>query len=310
MGTPEFASVVLESVLNRGEHEVCAVVTIPDKRMGRGLKLTPSAVKIIAEKYNIPVLQPEKLKDGFFLEQLKKINADLFLVVAFRMLPEAVWRIPEKGTLNLHASLLPKYRGAAPIHRSIMNGEKETGVTTFFIDEHIDEGDILLARKIFISEDENAGKLYDDLLDLGKIIVNESLNLVESGNYKLKPQAEISGKIPMAPKIFKEDCKINWSNSAEHIYNQIRGLSPYPGAFTIVKRGNDNILLKVFSSKVKKNEMGIPPGQISVQGKNTMYIGTSDDCIEIEEVQLFGKRRMSVRDFLTGNKGFDGLICE
>ena len=223
MGTPEFAAGILEAVINEGQHEVCAVVTMPDKAAGRGMKIQKSAVKQCAEKYQLPLLQPEKLREEQFLSTLKAIHADLFLVVAFRMLPEVVWQIPPKGTINLHASLLPDYRGAAPINWAIINGEKQTGVTTFFINEKIDQGKIILRRSLPIGEEETAGELHDSLLELGKTTVLDTLHLIAKGNVPTLEQAlTINDKA--APKIFKEDCRINWHQPAEKVHDFIRGL--------------------------------------------------------------------------------------
>lgn len=310
MGTPAFAAVILEELLKEGKHEVCAVVTVPDKAVGRGLKLTPSEVKQVALKYGLPVLQPVRLRDEAFLQELQSYGAELFLVIAFRMLPEVVWKMPAKGTVNLHASLLPRYRGAAPIQRAIMNGDTETGVTTFFINEHIDEGNIILTETHAITREETGGELHDALLALGTGAVKESLDRIEQGTYTLRCQGEVDGSVPSAPKIFKEDCRICWNQPAETVYNQIRGLSPYPGAFTFVKKeGEDEaVLLKIFKAQVVSGTSG-EPGRVHTDGKHQLCIAAADACIQVEELQLFGKRRMAVRDFLMGNRGFDGAEC-
>ena len=309
MGTPAFAAVILESLIQEGSHEICAVVTMPDKPMGRGLKMTASEVKKVADKYNIPLLQPEKLKDEHFIQQLSAFGADLYLVIAFRMLPEAVWKIPAKGTVNLHASLLPRYRGAAPINWAIMNGEKETGVTTFFINERIDEGQMILSRAIPVSPTENAGELHDALLEIAVPAVLETLRQIEQGTCVLKPQT-FDEALPDAPKIFKKDCQIHWENSAERIYDQIRGLAPSPGAFTYVKMPDgENLLLKIFESEVITGSHSLSPGTIFTDNKRQLLIAASDACLQINTLQLFGKKRMSVRDFLSGNKMLNGLQC-
>lgn len=310
MGTPTFAAVILEALLQAGEHEVCAVVTVPDKAVGRGLKLTPSEVKQVALKYGLPMLQPERLRDENFLQALKSYDADMFLVIAFRMLPEVVWQMPAKGTVNLHASLLPRYRGAAPIQRAIMNGDTETGVTVFFINERIDEGNILLTKTHALSHEETAGELHDALLSLGIEAVTESLNLIEKETYTLRCQGEVDADVPSAPKIFKEDCRICWERPAEEIYNQIRGLSPYPGAFTFVKKEGETepLLLKIFKAQVVSLS-DTEPGRVSTDGKRQLVISAADAGICVEELQLFGKRRMAVRDFLMGNRGFDRAEC-
>ena len=310
MGTPAFAAVILEELLKAGEHEICAVVTVPDKAVGRGLKLTPSDVKQVALKYGLPVLQPVRLRDEAFLQELRSYGAELFLVIAFRMLPETVWKMPVKGTVNLHASLLPRYRGAAPIQRAIMNGDTETGVTTFFINERIDEGNIILTKTHAISREENGGELHDALLSLGVEAVKESLEQIARGTYVLRSQGEVDDSVPSAPKIFKEDCRICWNRPAEKIYNQIRALSPYPGAFTFVKKAGESeaVLLKVFKAQIAPPSNDCP-GCVRTDGKHRLTIAAADACIQVEELQLFGKRRMAVRDFLMGNHGFDGAEC-
>lgn len=311
MGTPEFASVLLERLVASGEHEVVAVVTVPDKAVGRGLKLTPSAVKKVALACGLPLLQPEKLRDPDFLESLAAFRADLFLVVAFRMLPEEVWRMPSKGTINLHASLLPKYRGAAPIQRAIMNGERETGVTAFMINGRLDEGGMLLSTKVPIAPDMTGGELHDALLTASDPLMLEVLRRIERNDYTLTEQPSDSGTLPTAPKIFKEDCRICWENACETIYNQIRALSPYPGAFTMVRRMDDSeaVLLKIFRAGVEKCSDWLPAGSVRTDNRQRFWIAAQDGIIRVEELQLFGKRRMTVREFLAGNKGYDGAQC-
>lgn len=309
MGTPAFAAVILESLIREGTHEISAVVTMPDKPMGRGLKMNPSEVKKVAEKYNLPILQPEKLRDENFLHQLSAFHADLFLVIAFRMLPEVIWQMPPKGCVNLHASLLPRYRGAAPINRAIMNGETMTGVTTFFINEKIDEGNIILSRSVPISASENAGELHDALLEISVPAVLETLKQIEESTYVLKSQ-EYSDKMPEAPKIFKNDCRIHWNQPAEQIYNQIRGLAPYPGAFTYVKMpDSEEVLLKIFQSQIVPNNRFLSPGSIYTDNKRLFVVAASDACLQVESLQLFGKKRMSVKDFLSGHKMFGNSHC-
>lgn len=309
MGTPAFAAVILESLIREGTHEISAVVTMPDKPMGRGLKMNPSEVKKVAEKYNLPILQPEKLRDENFLHQLSAFHADLFLVIAFRMLPEVIWQMPPKGCVNLHASLLPRYRGAAPINRAIMNGETMTGVTTFFINEKIDEGNIILSRSVPISASENAGELHDALLEISVPAVLETLKQIEESTYVLKSQ-EYSDKMPEAPKIFKNDCRIHWNQPAEQIYNQIRGLAPYPGAYTYVKMPDgEEVLLKIFQSQIVPNNRFLSPGSIYTDNKRLFVVAASDACLQVESLQLFGKKRMSVKDFLSGHKMFGNSHC-
>lgn len=306
MGTPEFAAGILEAVINEGQHEVCAVVTMPDKAAGRGMKIQKSAVKQCAEKYQLPLLQPEKLREEQFLSTLKAIQADLFLVVAFRMLPEVVWQIPSKGTINLHASLLPDYRGAAPINWAIINGEKQTGVTTFFINEKIDQGKIILRRSLPIGEEETAGELHDSLLELGKTTVLDTLHLIAKGNVPTLEQAlTINDK--SAPKIFKEDCRINWHQPAEKVHDFIRGLSPYPAAFTTyTDRKGQEVMMKIFASAVEPAEGGEEAGIFVTDDKNYLAITCQSGRICIKELQIFGKKRLKISEFLLGNKGLNG----
>lgn len=306
MGTPEFAAGILEAVINEGQHEVCAVVTMPDKAAGRGMKIQKSAVKQCAEKYQLPLLQTEKLREEQFLATLKAIHADLFLVVAFRMLPEVVWQIPPKGTINLHASLLPDYRGAAPINWAIINGEKQTGVTTFFINEKIDQGKIILRRSLPIGEEETAGELHDSLLELGKTTVLDTLHLIAKGNVPTLEQAlTINDK--SAPKIFKEDCRINWHQPAEKVHDFIRGLSPYPAAFTTyTDRKGQEVMMKIFASAVEPAEGGEEAGIFVTDDKNYLAITCQSGRICIKELQIFGKKRLKISEFLLGNKGLNG----
>ena len=306
MGTPEFAAGILEAVINEGQHEVCAVVTMTDKAAGRGMKIQKSAVKQCAEKYQLPLLQTEKLREEQFLSTLKAIHADLFLVVAFRMLPEVVWQIPPKGTINLHASLLPDYRGAAPINWAIINGEKQTGVTTFFINEKIDQGKIILRRSLPIGEEETAGELHDSLLELGKTTVLDTLHLIAKGNVPTLEQAlTINDK--SAPKIFKEDCRINWHQPAEKVHDFIRGLSPYPAAFTTyTDRKGQEVMMKIFASAVEPAEGGEEAGIFVTDDKNYLAITCQSGRICIKELQIFGKKRLKISEFLLGNKGLNG----
>ena len=308
MGTPDFASGILEAIIEDRSHDVAAVVTVADKAAGRGMKIQKSSVKLCAEKYNLPVLQPEKLRDEQFLTQLKSWNADVFVVVAFRMLPEVVWKMPPKGTINLHASLLPQYRGAAPINWVIINGETQTGVSTFFINEKIDEGNILLNQGVDISSQDNAGNLHDKLLYIGKDVVLETLKQIENDAYKEQKQAH-SSSLKTAPKISKEDCLIHWNLSAKQIHNFIRGMSPYPCAFSRYKNDNGEMLpMKIFSSKMEHVNHHVSPGIIETDNKNFLRISCLDGYIYVEELQLLGKKRLFIHDFLLGNKGFDGLF--
>jgi methionyl-tRNA formyltransferase len=294
-GTPDFAAHSLQSLINAGVN-VIAVVTAPDKPAGRGMNLQSSAVKMCAEKNNLPVLQPFKLKDPEFVQELASYQADLQIVIAFRMLPEIVWNMPAKGTMNLHASLLPDYRGAAPINWAIINGEKKSGVCTFFLKHEIDTGDILLSREVEITPTMNAGELHDLLMQTGAELVIESVKKVESGNYSGIPQAPSSTKT--APKIFKEHCLIQFNQPAENVYNLIRGMSPYPAAYFQLNRKN----MKVFKAEIKQSNQLLEPGSIETDGKSYLQIKCADDFISLLEVQPESKKRMSIEDFLRGNK--------
>jgi methionyl-tRNA formyltransferase len=294
-GTPDFAAHSLQSLINAGVN-VVAVVTAPDKPAGRGMNLQSSAVKMCAEKNNLPVLQPFKLKDPEFVQELASYHADLQIVIAFRMLPEIVWNMPAKGTMNLHASLLPDYRGAAPINWAIINGEKKSGVCTFFLKHEIDTGDILLSREVEITPTMNAGELHDLLMQTGAELVIESVKKVESGNYSGIPQAPSSTKT--APKIFKEHCLIQFNQPAENVYNLIRGMSPYPAAYFQLNRKN----MKVFKAEIKQSNQLLEPGSIETDGKSYLQIKCADDFISLLEVQPESKKRMSIEDFLRGNK--------
>ena len=295
LGTPEFAVAGLKILLENG-FNIVAVVTSPDKPSGRGLQLQQSPVKQFALANNISVLQPEKLKNEDFITQLRSYHADLQVVVAFRMLPEIVWNMPRLGTLNLHASLLPDYRGAAPINHVIINGEKVTGATTFFLKQEIDTGDILLSEKINIEEEDDAGSLHDKLMNLGAELILKTVIQIEDEKYRLIPQTTSSQKI--APKIFKETCLINWNNSCENIRNFIRGLSPYPGAFTIL----NNKSLKIFKAEKELNAHKETPGKLISDNNSFIKFATNDGYIHVLELQLEGKKRMSTPEFLRGNK--------
>lgn len=304
-GTPEFAVTSLDALV-KGGYNVRAVVTMPDKEGGRGNKIIQSDVKKYAVENNLPLLQPEKLKAEEFLNALKDIDADLFIVIAFRMLPEVVWSMPKLGTFNLHGSLLPKYRGAAPINRAIMNGETTTGVTTFFLKHEIDTGDIIGQRSIEVGENDNVGKVYDELMMIGAEMVIETVDSIIKGIFKTMPQPE--GEFLPAPKIFKDDCKIDWHKNAPQIHNQIRGLSPYPGAFSsVIDTNGKESDIKIFESRIIKDKNLIQPlsevlkfpGDVYSDKKN-MYVATGDSPIQILSVQLAGKKRMDVSAFLLG----------
>ncbi|MBU0765102.1 MAG: methionyl-tRNA formyltransferase, partial [Bacteroidetes bacterium] len=275
MGTPEFAVASLK-ILVENRKNVVAVITAPDKPAGRGMKLRPSPVKIFATENGIPVLQPEKLKDTSFLKDLLRLNAGLQVVVAFRMLPEEVWNMPRLGTFNLHASLLPQYRGAAPINRAIMNGEKETGVTTFFIEHTIDTGTIIFREKVKIGDNETAGELHDRLMVAGAGLVLKTVEAVRNGDYPRIPQHTLicpGEKIHAAPKIFSDDCRIDWSLTAGQVYDHIRGLSPYPAAWTVLEfNGEASRQIKIFDSeKIEKNH-GRKPGSVLTDGKTYLHV--------------------------------------
>lgn len=296
MGTPEFAVASLHALSENGFH-VAAVVTAPDKPAGRGLKLSESAVKRYANQKNIPVLQPVRLKDPVFHEQLKSFQPDVQIIVAFRMLPEIVWSMPPLGTINLHGSLLPQYRGAAPINRAIMNGESKTGVTTFKLQQEIDTGNILLMEEISIGPEETAGELHDRMKEIGAGLVIKTVRGMIDGTLQEKPQAAVDPKdLKMAPKIFASDCEIRWEDPIQKIYNQIRGLSPFPGAFTFL----DSKICKVFRSRKEINSEAGKTGKMETDGKTWLRFSASDGFIYIEEMQLEGKKKMGVADFLRG----------
>lgn len=301
-GTPEFAKTSLEAIHN-SNHEVVGVVTVADKASGRGQKIHQSPVKIYAEENGLTVLQPVKLRNPDFLENIKKLNADIFVVVAFRMMPKILFEMPRLGTFNLHASLLPDYRGAAPINYAIINGETKTGSTTFFINEKIDEGNILLQEEIEILPEDNAGTLHDRLMEMGAKLVVKTLDGIAENSIIEKPQPH-SEHPKNAFKIFKQDTKINWNQNSETVHNFIRGMSPYPCAFTILKIGEDEKSLKIFSGNFKTNNHNQEAGKLEIS-KNTFKIFTNDGYYEPEEVQLEGKKRMNIKDFLNGFRNFD-----
>jgi len=301
MGTPEFAVASLDA-LSQSKHNVVGVVTVADRRSGRGKKLNISAVKDYAIKNNIDILQPEKLKDPDFITQLKNWNADLFVVVAFRMLPEVVWSIPPKGTFNIHGSLLPQYRGAAPINHAIINGDKKSGLTTFMIDEKIDTGKIILQREIAIKDDDDAGVLHDNLMELSREIVIDTCNIIENNELNLIPQKQIIedvNKLRSAPKIFKEHCHITHSFSAGKAQLLVRGLSPYPAAFVeLVSPQGQIISLKLFKTSIENTSSSI--GEITTDGKTFMGICFDNTYLKVYDLQLQSKKRMQIGDFLRG----------
>lgn len=298
MGTPEFAVSSLQKLVE-SDCEVVAVVTAPDKPAGRGLQLTPSPVKQYAVSQGIPVLQPEKLKNPDFLTELRSYQADLQVVVAFRMLPEAVWNMPPKGTFNLHASLLPQYRGAAPINWAIINGETQTGVTTFFLEHEIDTGKIIFQETEPIHYNDTVGTLYERLMHKGAELVVKTVKAVEADNYPQVPQPRVE-TLQSAPKIFKETCEINWHQSSEAIRNFVRGLSPYPTAWTTL----NGKICKVFKTSVANEQEAVAPSDSVFLTDNKTYLRfkTTDGWIAIEELQLEGKKRMGIEEFLRGTK--------
>ena len=296
MGTPEFAVGSLKILVEHG-FTVVAVITAPDKPKGRGQKLAYSPVKEYALSQEIPVLQPTNLKSPEFNVELKSYKANLQVVVAFRMLPEVVWSMPEFGTFNLHASLLPQYRGAAPINWAIMNGEKETGVTTFFIKHEIDTGSIILQEKELISEADTVGTLYQRLMEKGANVVLETVKQIQEQSFKLKIQEE-SAELRPAPKLFKENCKIEWTQTSKKIYDFVRGLSPYPAAWTTI----DGKTYKIFEVQISNKPIGGEPGAIQSDGKDKILVKTGDGVVCIIDIQLQGKKRMKTIDFLRGNK--------
>ncbi|MBS1977598.1 MAG: methionyl-tRNA formyltransferase [Bacteroidetes bacterium] len=296
MGTPEFAVPSLEVLVNNG-YKVVAVVTAPDKPQGRGMKVTASPVKESAMQHNIPVLQPVNLKSPVFLEELRSFHADVQVVVAFRMLPETVWSMPPKGTFNLHASLLPQYRGAAPINWAIINGEKETGVTTFFLQHEIDTGRIIFQEKEIILADDDAGTLYEKLMHRGAKLVLKTIQSIDTGN---RPSVEQhhTGPLHHAPKIFKETCRINWNQPAESVRNFIRGLSPYPAAWAEL----NGKVFKVYRVTATGRTGNVSAGTIESDGKSYLHVMSEDQWLSVEDLQPEGKRRMGVKEYLAGNK--------
>lgn len=310
MGTPEFAVAGLDALIH-DEQDVVAVVTSMDKPAGRGRKIKTSPVKDYALSQNIPVLQPEKLKSPAFLAKLQDLQPDLIVVVAFRMLPEQVWKLPPLGTINLHASLLPQYRGAAPINRVLMNGETETGLTTFFIEKEIDTGKIILQETVPIDPDENAGNLHDKMMNTGAVLLVKTVRALAGGNPLLTDQAAIISKqekLKMAPKIFTEDCRIDWDQDTEVVYNHIRGLSPYPAAWTRLKdQTGEEKILKIFGAEKEVLPVNEKPGTILTDDNNTLEIVCRNGIIRLTRIQLEGKKKMETPEFLRGLKDISGL---
>ena len=310
MGTPDFAVESLTALVRDGQN-VVGVVTSMDKPAGRGRKIRTSPVKDYAISENIPVLQPEKLKSPTFISALEDLQPDLIVVVAFRMLPEQVWKLPPLGTINLHASLLPQYRGAAPINRVLMNGETETGLTTFFIEQDIDTGKIILQEKVPIDPDDNAGSLHDKMKETGAGLLVRTVRAIAAGDPPMIDQANLIGhhdEIKMAPKIFTEDCRVNWDLETEAVYNHIRGLSPYPAAWTILKNhtGEEKIL-KIFSAEKEILPVKENPGTLLYDDENVLEVTCRNGIIRLMRIQLEGKRKMDTVEFLRGVKDITGL---
>ncbi|MHC9087871.1 methionyl-tRNA formyltransferase [Tenacibaculum sp. IMCC1] len=296
MGTPDFAATILQHLVEN-DYNVVGVITAPDKPAGRGRKLNQSAVKKYALSQNLPILQPKNLKNEEFQEDLKKWDANLQVVVAFRMLPKSVWALPEYGTFNLHASLLPEYRGAAPINWAIINGETKTGVTTFFIDDKIDTGEIILQSEVTIKENEIVGKLHDRLMHLGAKLVAETLDLIAKGDVTTTKQPELEEK--SAPKLYPHNCKIDWSNSLNDIYNHIRGLNPYPAAWTTIVNGDDELSAKIYGVSKDPTSHNLEVGAI-VTTKKELKIAVTDGYLNIHQIKISGKKLMDVQSLLNG----------
>ena len=304
MGTPEFAVEPLKALVENG-FNVVGVITNPDKPAGRGQKISESAVKKYAQKAGLNILQPEKFRNPDFLEQLKELQADLQIVVAFKMLPEIVWSMPKYGTLNLHASLLPQYRGAAPINWAIINGEKETGVSTFLLQHEIDTGDVLFSEKIAIAETDNVEIVYNKLMNIGAKLVVKTANAIRLEEFDTVSQKELVAnniELKAAPKIYKEDCKVNWANSIESIYNLIRGLSPYPAAWSeFVNKETGKVLsFKIFETQKIIQKHNLELGDINTDKKTFIRVAVKEGFIQINDLQLSGKKRMKVADMLRG----------
>lgn len=296
MGTPDFATAILRHLVEK-KYQVVGVVTAADKPAGRGLKVNESAVKKYAQTLNIPILQPTNLKNEAFLKDLKKLNADVQIVLAFRMLPEVVWKMPKLGTFNLHASLLPEYRGAAPIHWAIINGERKTGVTTFFIDDKIDTGEIILQEEVAISDDEIVGTLHDKLMICGANLVAKTIDYLSEGTIKTTKQPDLEEK--SAPKLNADNTKINWNDSLQNIYNQIRGLNPFPAAWTMIKNNEEEISAKIYKVHTEETSHSYPLGKI-IATKKELKVAVKNGFIQILEIKLSGKKKMDAKSLLNG----------
>lgn len=303
LGTPDFAVAPLDTLVHN-DCNIVAVITAPDKPSGRGLQMNEPAVKKFAVAHNIPVLQPTNLKDPAFLEDVRSYNADLQIVVAFRMMPEALWNMPRLGTFNLHASLLPQYRGAAPINHAVINGEKETGVTTFFLKHIIDTGDIIFREKVAIGPNETAGELHDKLMHVGAALVLKTVQAIEANNVQPIPQDDIpESKLKSAPKIFRDFCRVNWLLTAEQVHNHIRGLSPYPAAYSVLKNTDGKEQeVKLLRTAVSTQPHNKAIGTVESDNKSYLRVYLAGGSIDILELQPATKRRMKISEFLAGNK--------
>ena len=309
MGTPDFAVEALRCLVEGG-YNVVGVITMPDKPAGRGHKLQYSPVKQFALDHNLPLLQPEKLKDEAFVEELRALKADLQIVVAFRMLPEVVWNMPRLGTFNLHASLLPQYRGAAPINWAVINGDTETGITTFFLKHEIDTGEVIQQVHVPIEDTDNVGIVHDKLMMLGGRLVVETVDAILNDTVKSIPQEEMAvvGELRPAPKIFKETCRINWNQPIKKIYDFIRGLSPYPAAWTeLVQPNGENVVVKIFETEKIMKSHQLAPGTLLTDGKSFIHIAAKDGLIAIHALQLPGKKRLKTDELLRGYR-FEGRM--
>lgn len=296
MGTPGFAVPSLRA-LHSSEYDVIAAVTVPDKPKGRGLKLAESPVKLFAKEHGIPVLQPEKLKDKNFIDEVKKLKPDLIVVVAFRILPPEIFKLPKYGSVNLHASLLPKYRGAAPINWAIINGEKESGVTTFFLKDKVDTGNIILQERVEIGDDDNAGDLHDKLMNTGSALLLKTADMIIESGGTPEIIAQNDEQATPAPKIFKETCRIKWNETAERIHNLVRGLSPYPAAFSLL----NNKVFKLYGTVRTELPVKGLPGEVFVRDKE-LFVNCADEILKIEELQPEGKRVMKSAEYIAGHK--------
>lgn len=302
MGTPDFAVEALRCLVEGG-YNVVGVITMPDKPAGRGHKIQFSPVKQYALEHNLPLLQPEKLKDGEFLDALRAWKADLQIVVAFRMLPEVVWNMPRLGTFNLHASLLPQYRGAAPINWAVINGDTETGITTFFLKHEIDTGEVIQQVRVPIADTDDVGIVHDKLMTLGGRLVVETVEAILNGTVKRVPQEEmaVAGELRPAPKIFKETCRIDWNQPVKRVYDFVRGLSPYPAAWTeLVQPGGGTVVVKIFETEKVETPHSLAPGTLRTDGKNYIRVAAADGFVGIRALQLPGKKRLKTDELLRG----------